>query len=759
MKLKQMLLASTAAIVLSAPGAPLLAATGQDAPIRLAQAAPPALAGAIQTYREAQSGVQAAEAAGEDPAAAQARLAETRAELEGLCAAIGQPDVEACIAFFAEGGAAAQPAPEEVQPEPEMQAEPEPAPEPEPEPEPAPEPQPEPEPAPEPEPEQAPAPVEEPAPEPAPQAEPEQPADQPEQAPEAEVQAQPEQAPEPEPEMDVEPQPEAEMAVEAEGEADVETQPEADQQAEPAPSGQEVAQNLQLAYDRYTAAIAQYRETRDAGGNISDAIAEIGAAEAEVAEICSILGQEDIVACGAAFGLDIELFDPEQEGAVEGTDEADAAEASEDQTPDQAGGESADGEMVDGSEETMLAEDILGELLPEGVMVDREELAPLLDSDKDTRSGSVSEEEEYDIPEDERTTMQAEEDEAMAASEREPEAAPQSDAEAQPEVAPEQIQSARAEEGRRREPRRREDGSVLVGPVESEQLSNAQIITTIGAAAVLAIGANYFIQSQDSERIVYEDDSDYWVEDLPGGRTRETVFRADGSQIVTVRDRYGEIVRRSRIEPDGREFLLVYVDDDYRRYDDQGRWIDPGRQLPPLRLNIPAREYVLDASAADEGQVAQFLDQPPVERIQRYYTVEEVKRSSRVRDMVRRLEIGDLTFATASANIAPDQVNALSEVANAMLDLLQQNPAETFLIEGHTDAVGDEFYNLNLSNERAESVAYALTRVYGIPAENLATQGYGERYLKVNTSIAERVNRRVTIRRITPLVTPVATAN
>jgi outer membrane protein OmpA-like peptidoglycan-associated protein len=39
-----------------------------------------------------------------------------------------------------------------------------------------------------------------------------------------------------------------------------------------------------------------------------------------------------------------------------------------------------------------------------------------------------------------------------------------------------------------------------------------------------------------------------------------------------------------------------------------------------------------------------------------------------------------------------------------------------------------------------------------VPAENLTTQGYGEQYLKVNTPEPERENRRVTIRRITPLL-------
>lgn len=49
-----------------------------------------------------------------------------------------------------------------------------------------------------------------------------------------------------------------------------------------------------------------------------------------------------------------------------------------------------------------------------------------------------------------------------------------------------------------------------------------------------------------------------------------------------------------------------------------------------------------------------------------------------------------------------------------------------------------------------------LTEVYGIPAENLVTQGYGERFLKIRTDGPEQENRRVTIRRVTPLVRPVA---
>jgi outer membrane protein OmpA-like peptidoglycan-associated protein len=101
----------------------------------------------------------------------------------------------------------------------------------------------------------------------------------------------------------------------------------------------------------------------------------------------------------------------------------------------------------------------------------------------------------------------------------------------------------------------------------------------------------------------------------------------------------------------------------------------------------------------------------------------------------------------------------MRKVADAINEVLKRDPTETFLIEGHTDAVGSDQSNLILSDQRAESVANVMTDVYGIPPENLATQGYGERYLKVNTQGPEQENRRVTIRRVTALVRPVASRN
>ncbi|MFN3549485.1 MAG: OmpA family protein [Mesorhizobium sp.] len=325
---------------------------------------------------------------------------------------------------------------------------------------------------------------------------------------------------------------------------------------------------------------------------------------------------------------------------------------------------------------------------------------------------------------------------------------PTSDQDAQaPEIRQQEIQPITATEGRRvdRDQVRRD---------RRQRPEGAEVVRESEGRVIFEFNNQIFVQGNDLPRLS-RDARDVYYEELPRGLVRETIVRPNGVQIVTIRNRHGEIVRRSRISPDGRETVLTYLREDH--WDRQREWRDPGDELPPLRLRIPVREYILDAGRVDDADTYYaFLDQPPVEQARRLYSVDEVKRSARLRDTVRRVDLDTITFATGSAEIARSEVDALEAIATAMLRLLDENPAETFLIEGHTDAVGSDISNLALSDARAESAADALTRVFGIPPENLVTQGYGERYLKVATEGPSRENRRVAIRRITPLVAPVA---
>ncbi|SCW57533.1 Outer membrane protein OmpA [Rhizobium mongolense subsp. loessense] len=338
----------------------------------------------------------------------------------------------------------------------------------------------------------------------------------------------------------------------------------------------------------------------------------------------------------------------------------------------------------------------------------------------------------------------------LRAAEQQVIAAPKSDADAQ--LAPEgqrrppvKFEAVTSEEGRRLD-RRPEFMSPEGARVERyEGDDNRTIIQYNNRIVVRSDDDRRFLR--DGERPLYEQ--------LSRDRYRETIERPEGYRIVTIRNRYGDIIQRSRIDSSGREYVLYYSPELYDD-PDRGYFEDPGADLPPMRLGIPVRDYIIDTSSNPDRDYYEFLSEPPVEPVERVYSLNEVKYSARIRDKVRRIDLDTITFATGSAEIPMSQARSLRKVADAMNEVLQKDQSETFLIEGHTDAVGSDESNLVLSDQRAESVANVLTDVYGIPPENLATQGYGERYLKVNVDGPEQENRRVTIRRVTALVRPVA---
>src|SRR5262249_9200456 len=175
--------------------------------------------------------------------------------------------------------------------------------------------------------------------------------------------------------------------------------------------------------------------------------------------------------------------------------------------------------------------------------------------------------------------------------------------------------------------------------------------------------------------------------------------------------------------------------------------------LPPPVVRIPPERYIVEAERARPEDIYAALIAPPVDRIERRYTLEEIRYSPRLRERMPRVDVDTITFDSGSWEVTPDQINNLAVIADGIGRAIGQNPSEVFLIEGHTDAVGSDVDNLSLSDRRAESVALALSQQFQIPAENLTSQGYGEQYLKIPTQAAERQNRRVTVRRITPLLT------
>lgn len=79
-----------------------------------------------------------------------------------------------------------------------------------------------------------------------------------------------------------------------------------------------------------------------------------------------------------------------------------------------------------------------------------------------------------------------------------------------------------------------------------------------------------------------------------------------------------------------------------------------------------------------------------------------------------------VNFATASAQLTPESMSLLNKVAQELM----ANPTVLVGIHGHTDAVGSEGYNLNLSRNRAQSVKNYLVN-QGVNPQQLEPSGYG----------------------------------
>ncbi len=231
------------------------------------------------------------------------------------------------------------------------------------------------------------------------------------------------------------------------------------------------------------------------------------------------------------------------------------------------------------------------------------------------------------------------------------------------------------------------------------------------------------------------------------GETRTIVVRPDGTEIITVVGPDGQLLRRIRRDSYGRE--IVIIDNSYRDPRAVGGFFVA---LPPPVVRIPYNRYIVDYAEAPPDLVYDTLVAPPVDRIDRRYSLDEIRYSPNVRMLMPSIDVNSINFDLGSWQISPDQAQKLQTIADGLNQAIQRNPREVFLIEGHTDATGNDTDNLSLSDRRAQSAAELLTQQFGVPAENLTSQGYGSQYLKEQTDGPSRINRRVTVRRITPLL-------
>ncbi len=252
-----------------------------------------------------------------------------------------------------------------------------------------------------------------------------------------------------------------------------------------------------------------------------------------------------------------------------------------------------------------------------------------------------------------------------------------------------------------------------------------------------------------------------------GGTNVSIIDRPGGFKVYSETDANGQLLRRYRRGPDGRDVIII--DNRRRRGNGIGKGIATGigigigvaagaailnsvLDVPPPRVRIPRDEYIVDYGRASDDDIYAALNAPPVDDFDDHYTLDEIRATVGLRDRMRRVDLDDITFEFGSWDVDPSQYRKLERLARGMSRIIDRNPNEVFMIEGYTDAVGSVEDNLSLSDRRAESVAAVLSEQFQVPFENMTTQGYGKQYLKVPTQAPERLNRRVAVRRITPLL-------
>ena len=140
-----------------------------------------------------------------------------------------------------------------------------------------------------------------------------------------------------------------------------------------------------------------------------------------------------------------------------------------------------------------------------------------------------------------------------------------------------------------------------------------------------------------------------------------------------------------------------------------------------------ARQAALEqqhAAEAETEKARQAAAQAEAEKAQlRAQLLAQLNSILQTRDSARGLivNMSDVLFDTASSTLKPGAREKLAKISGILL----AHPGLTLQIEGHTDSVGTEEYNQQLSERRSDSVRDFLAE-QGVPASSMTAKGFGK---------------------------------
>ena len=145
-------------------------------------------------------------------------------------------------------------------------------------------------------------------------------------------------------------------------------------------------------------------------------------------------------------------------------------------------------------------------------------------------------------------------------------------------------------------------------------------------------------------------------------------------------------------------------------------------------------------AAADSDRLRMKAEQD--QALLRQQLLDQFNSILQTRDTARGLivNMSDVLFDTARYTLKPGAREKLAKVSGIILG----HPGLKIAVEGHTDSVGGDEYNMRLSENRASAVRDFLT-AQGVPAASVTSQGFGKTIPVADnaTAAGRQQNRRV----------------
>jgi outer membrane protein OmpA-like peptidoglycan-associated protein len=164
-------------------------------------------------------------------------------------------------------------------------------------------------------------------------------------------------------------------------------------------------------------------------------------------------------------------------------------------------------------------------------------------------------------------------------------------------------------------------------------------------------------------------------------------------------------------------------------------------QSKPVTRGLASGQQAAQPDPATKVKEASFL-QGLRNRKTRSLSLSEREQIAEIAATKPKIDL-EINFDYNSASISTASMPSVKALGEALSD--PKLKGSTFVVAGHTDGVGGDAFNQNLSERRAETIKRYLVEKYGLTGGDLVAVGYGKTKLKDTNDPANAVNRRVQV--------------